>query len=459
MLKKIIAVTLGLFLISCCIVNAAGENIAFTGEKNAGEMFSIFGTGTASVAYITNKKGEKEAAVKTTGLGENTWSSPCVDIFSIIKNDVAKNGAGRYAISFNVMLEGEENKNYDLAVLVRASKKTILFNDGNGGAAGYRTKVGIVKAVTGKWKSFSTTFGVSEEDVQGEETWKLCLDSLPKELHTVWLNDFSIIRVSDDSTPEVKNAMCVDCTKFSGKSTETTPITEGENLLDKATSSFENVANWQDTKWTSFSAGKMSIIEEGYSGSCLKMETPENTWGSPALEIFPYITEAGQYTISMFVKYECEINRKVSLILRGTRKNSFIEQHNKNFYGDIGTKTFKAGQWEKFTSTITVTEEDLVENDSWRLCFSSTQPDVKAVYIDEIVLIKGTVKGLPQNPTPNESVQLEQQEQKEKQEVILYDENIGKTAVKTAVVTFVIVAIVVPLKIFLPKVFKKGAKK
>lgn len=459
MLKKLMAVTLVLFMLSCCIiVKAEGENIAFSGEKNIGEMFSVFGTGKANIEYVTTKKGEKVPAVKTTGLGENTWSSPCVDIFGVIKKDVEKNGAGRYAISFDVMLEGEENKEYDLSLLMRASAKTTLFVNGNGGEAGYRAPLGRVKAVTGKWKSFSTTFGVLKEDVQGEETWKLCLDALPQGLHTVWICDFSIIRFSDDTTTEVKNTFCVDSAKFAEANEENAVVSSGENLLDKATSSFENVANWQNTKWTSFSAGNMSIIKEGYSGSCLKMETPKNTWGSPAIDIFPYITEAGQYSLSMFVKYECEINRKLSLIIRGSRKNSFIEQQNTNFYGDLCTKNVKAGQWEKFSATFNVTEEDLAEKDMWRLCFSSIQPDVKAVYIDEIAIVKGGVKDLPQNPTPNESVQLEQQEQKEKQEVILYDENIKKTAIKTAIITLVIVIVVVPLKI-VSKVFRKGIKK
>ncbi len=458
MLKKLMAVTLVLFMLSCCIiVKAEGENIAFSGDKNIGEMFSVFGTGKANIEYVTTKKGEKVPALKTTGLGENTWSAPCIDIFGVIKKDVEKNGAGRYAISFDVMLEGEENKAYDLSLLVRASAKTTLFVNGNGGEAGYRAPLGRVKAVTGKWKSFSTTFGVLKEDVQGEETWKLCLDALPQGLHTVWICDFSIIRFSDDATTEVKNTVCVDSAKFAEANEEDAVVSSGENLLDEKTSTFENIKNLQETKWYGFSAGKMSIAEEGYRGACLKMETPANSWGSPAVDIFPYITEAGQYSISMFVKYECENDKKLSIILRGSRKNSFIEQRNTNFYGELCTKNFKAGQWEKLTATFTVTEEDIAQPDMWRMCFSSIPADMKAVYIDEVVLIKGGIKDLPQNLTPNESVLLEQQE--ERQEVILYDENIKKTAIKTAINTFIIVIIVVPLKLVLPKVFKKGAKK
>lgn len=459
MLKKIMAVTLVLLLFSCCIAEAAGENIAFSGEQNVGETFSVFGTGKAEIEYVTTKKGEKEMAVKTTGLGKNTWSSPCVDIFAIIKNDVEKNGAGRYAISFNVMLEGEEDKDYNLSLLVRSSEKTTLFTNGNGGEAGYRATLGRINAKTGQWKSFSTTFGVLKEDVEGEQSWKLCLDALPEDLHTVWLNDFSIIRFSDDTSVEVKNIVCVNCTKFSSANgeNEEAVTASGENLLDEKTSGFENTEKWQDTKWTGFSAGTMSVSEEGYSGSALKMETPENTWGSPALDVFPYITEAGQYSISMFVKYDGESAKNLTLIIRGTRVNSFMESKGNNFYSIIGVKTLEAGKWKKFTATFTVTEEDIKEKDTWRLCFSTVETDIEALYIDEVSLVKGDIGELPENPEPDESVQLEQSE--EKATVPLYDESTKTTAIKTAIITFSVTALVIFIKIFLPKILRKGAKK
>lgn len=457
MLRKLIAVALVLFLFSACIVEAEGENAVLQNEKITEDMWSVFGTCNVSTEYVTTKNGAKETALKSTGLGKNTWSSPCVDIFSIIKKDVEKNGAGRYAISFNIMLEGEENKEYNLSLIVRSSQKTTLFNKGDGGEAGYRNGLGRVKAVTGVWKSFSTTFGVLEEDVQGEQTWKLCLDSLPKDLHTVWLNDFSIIRFSDDTSPDVRNTVCVDCTKFADTQRPKENNSPSQNLIENVTSTFEGIKKWQDTQWTSFFAGNMSIAEEGYTGACLKMETPQKTWGSPALEIFPYIKEEGQYSVSMFVKYDGEGEKNLSLILRGTKANSFIQVRDTNFFGTIDVKKVYAGEWTRMTATFTVTKEDIAQDDSWRMCFSTIQPDIKALYIDEVVLIKGSVNDLPKENESNESV--EHQHHKPKEEIPpLYEGNIKKTAITTSIITFIITTLVIVIKIFLPVLIKKVKK-
>lgn len=466
--RKFVALMLILIIfIPFCFVEAAGENIAFqeTVFENGENPWGVFGTGEVGIEQLKTNDGKTELVLKATGLGENTWSSPKFDMFKAIKADVEKNGAGRYAISFNVMLEGEKDKEYDVSVLVRSSNKTALFKNGNGGEAGFRATLGSIKDVSDKWKSFSTTFGVSKEDIEGEQSWNLCLDHITKGLHTVWLSDFSIIRVSDDATPEVKNVLCVDCTKYlpmedSGEKTqEETTAEKKENLLKGATSTFDDITDLKQSGWTGLSAGIMSLTKEGYSGGCLKMETPPNTWGSPVLDIFPYIKEPGKYSVSMMVKYDGDGEKDMALIIRGSRKNSFIEQHNTNFYTDIGTKRVKAGEWTRIMATFTVAKEDILENDSWRLCFSSIAADVKALYIDEVALVNGGVANLPAVAEPNESVQIEQAKREEEQLPPLYDENIKKTAISTAIRTLIVVVVVILLKIFLPKVFKKGVKK
>lgn len=234
-------------------------------------------------------------------------------------------------------------------------------------------------------------------------------------------------------------------------------IPQSENLIDSKTSSFSGISNWRETDWIGFYAGNMSLSEEGFSGACIKMETPENTWGSPALDIFPYIKEPGQYVFSAFVKYDGEGEKNFDFILRGTKETSIIEKRGKNFYGSICVKRVKAGQWEKVTASFYVTEEDLKADDVWNLCISVVEPDIKALYFDEVVLIKGKANALPEISEPNENVVFD--EEPEKGEKQLYDPAIKETAKKTAIITSVIVVIVVLIKIFLPIIMKKGVKK
>ena len=231
-----------------------------------------------------------------------------------------------------------------------------------------------------------------------------------------------------------------------------------ENLIDSKTSSFDGIQDLRETKWFSFYAGEISISDNGFSGSCLKMETPRDTWGSPALDIFPYIDKPGQYIFSAYVKYDGQGEKHLNFILRGTRATSIIEKFGKNYYGSICAKRIKAGQWEKFTTVFNVTEEDLKLEDHWNLCISVVEPDIEALYFDEVVLIKGAANN---NATNNETVtepskelesnvDAEFKEKTIKEKKQLYDPVIMETAIKTVKITAIVVAVVVLIKIILP---------
>ncbi len=423
--------------------------------------WKTIGTCEIGTQQTTTKDGKKDQALRATGLGVDTWSSPSYDIYNAIKADVEKYGSGRYAITFNLMFEGEEGKEYDFNFLVRASNKTDLFSNGDGGAGGYRCSLGRGRIKSGVWRNVSTTFGISKSDVQGEETWVLCFDGIKEDIKSIWIDDFTLMRVSDDATPKVKNFMCVDSPKYmatGGQQTSNDEETKEEtkkgiNLLENYTPTFSGLATWQQSGWEGFVAGKMSLSDEGYSGNCLKMETPEKTWGSPALNVYNYIDEPGQYTFAVFVKYDGNNEKKFNFIIRGTKVTSFIRESGSNFIGPLGAKKVTAGQWSKVVFTFNVTADDLKTEDSWKICISTVDNDIQALYFDEAVLIKGDASNLPDDPTPDEGVILEQKAEKEEKQ--LYDPETKDVAVKTLIITAVVVFVVISTKIFLPMVIKK----
>ncbi len=231
-----------------------------------------------------------------------------------------------------------------------------------------------------------------------------------------------------------------------------------KNLVEERTSTFENVNSVAESGWMGFSAGTLSIDANGYRGSCLKMTTPSQTWGSPTIDIFPFIKEEGTYSISMFVKFDGEKEQGLSFVLRGTRENSFIIAQGTNFFISIGSKKVQPGQWTKMTAQFIVQKEDILEKDSWKLCFSTIKPDIKAIYIDDFVLIKGKVSELPENTETDEDIIISE-DSRPKQDKELYPPQIKKTVIITSIVTVVIVALTITFKIVVSKKFKRGKEK
>ena len=253
--------------------------------------------------------------------------------------------------------------------------------------------------------------------------------------------------------------LCFSCFGVSAADDkESAQSNTAKNLVEERTSTFENVNSVAESGWTGFSAGTLSIDANGYRGSCLKMTTPAQTWGSPTIDIFPFIKEEGTYSISMFVKFDGEKEQGLSFVLRGTRENSFITAHGTNFYVNIGSQKIQSGQWTKMTAQFIVKEEDFSEKDSWKLCFSTIKPEVEAIYIDDFVLIKGKVSELPENTEPDEDI-IVSEDSRPKQDKELYPPQIKKTVVITSIVTLIVVALTITLKIIISKKFKQGEEK
>lgn len=452
-------------------ISAADTNLIPEADckMNKGNNWAPYTGGKVSVVSLKTATDSKNTVLKATDLGKNTWETPFLEIFAIIKDDVDKNGAGRYKVSFEYMFQGEEDKDYNITTMIRSTRPMKVLTKKNNDSTQFRDSMGRISGKTGVWRTFNTTFGVVEEDVQNANTsWMFCFDGFPTDLTTMYFDDFVITRtaVKDITDVSVKGTVVSNSVKFKGAQTITDKNESSENtgnvqhcvnLLDKKTSTFDNIKTVEESGWTGFSSVDLSIVQGGYKESCLKMTTPKQTWGSPTIDIFPYIKEAGTYSLSMFVKFDGDTEQNLALILRGTRENSFIEERGGNFYGIISTKNVQAGQWTRITAQFTVSEND-ISADSWKLCFSTIKPEIKAIYVDEVVLIKGETDQLPENNEPDEAIVVADGTLKQN-DGSLYNPQIKKVAITTSVVTIVVVAVTIALKIIIPKIFKKGEEK
>lgn len=488
MLKRFIAVFITvsiLFSIPLLTVKAKGANLI---SANDSQMNDISSWRAFEGGYVQMGSANGENVLFASGLGTRTWYTPAYNIYNVIRSDVLKNGGGRYQISFSIALIVTGDGEQEISSMIRSTNKTPIMDIANNEKDEFRKKLSIVFGKNGEWKDYSITIGVKPEDVKNEgEEWLFCFDKIPEALTGMYIDDFSVCRYSDDSEQTVLMHSCKPSKKtFSGVASNATPtaktnatpvprvtpsasgntavnsgtVETGKNLFDEKTSTLENVNAVGQTAWTTFSSIGLSISDGGYSGKCLKATGHSVTWASPAINIFPYIKEAGTYTFSAMVKVTgSKEETDYSFIIRGTKEKSFIPQRGSNFFGSVGRGKLTSGEWSRIVGQFTVSEEDMEEQDTWTLCISSIPLEVGEVFIDEAVLIKGTEKQLPEMKEPDEGVSVKEGSVSKYTVGQLYKPELKEAIITTSIYTSLVVVLVIAGRIFLLMLIKKGRKK
>jgi predicted small lipoprotein YifL len=183
-------------------------------------------------------------------------------------------------------------------------------------------------------------------------------------------------------------------------STQATPTAapdeSEENLVPEKSATFETAKDGADTGWgllpDSLDTGTITLVQEGIEGSkCIKYapgEGNKETWYGPAINIRPFIKEAGEHEITFDFKSETP---SPGWLIRGKSKddeNSFITQNQTNgLYYMITEPTMEMqGEegWKTVTITVVIEEDDLQgsENHFWIFI-----PDHLNVLTDMVVYI------------------------------------------------------------------------
>lgn len=176
------------------------------------------------------------------------------------------------------------------------------------------------------------------------------------------------------------------------------------------------------------------------------------SWCSPALNIYPYITQSGQYIVAMLIRVEFNgTASSPSLTLRGDSQNSFIQNHNTQFFTGIGGTQEKivSGEWTAVSGTFTVTQGDLAGAHHWALCLGNLPEDTVSVSIDGVSLVKdGNVQppagGGQQN---NQNGQNELNSSMETGSKVIFNPLTWAAAIGTAGATLSLVLVAIAFKI------------
>ncbi len=181
-------------------------------------------------------------------------------------------------------------------------------------------------------------------------------------------------------------------------------VEESKNLIPQKASTFEGATSYSNAGWTSLGNPTLSIVNDDVHGNYLK-NVPIATYSTGMFDISPYITEAGEYTISFdyMVEGSSENAKPFAGVIRTSAKTSFAQSgSDTSAYGGTGNASIiENGEWYTFTTTVTVKAEDLGVGTPWNFGVHTieeitledeTTQLLSAIYMDNLTLVKNVYK-------------------------------------------------------------------
>ena len=174
---------------------------------------------------------------------------------------------------------------------------------------------------------------------------------------------------------------------------------ESKNLIPEKASTFEGATSASNAGWGYIGSPILSIVSDDY-GSCMKVDPNGANYSSPMLNIAPYITEPGEYTVSFRYKVvgANTEGKSFSGIIRTDAENSFATAKSGQYYYSLTSSGIvEEGTWQTFTDIFYVEDEDIASPNNvgapWRLGLHVIEVStVKEIYIDDVTLVKTEIK-------------------------------------------------------------------
>lgn len=431
-MKKFISVFLAAVLLAAVFfalpINAKGENIVpadDSSEFSRADLWSNHFGGELSAVPVLKEGWSNNYCLAFSRKGLPSWVSPCIDLYPVLSEDLLKNSAQgetvRYKIEFDFFIGGDESaaSKTQINTLFRCTNEISSTHIANSDNTEFRFSTGDTEIYMQYWYHFTTSASFAYEDVSGTQQWLFCFDSINDNVTGIYIDNFSVCRteksISKKVTPDYSGTESVG---VEGERTEDISIIKAEeikrpvsipdtgeivttskNLLTGSDTDFET----EDVNWYSFGRAQIAFAE-GYEGNGLKMSTIVASWSSPAINIAPYINQAGVYSVGFFIKFEGENEEsQANILLRGGSPTSFMDQSGGNVLGTLSTFRVKNGEWKFVSGEFTVKAEDLANKDEWILCIGSISDGTTTATIDNAQVIFGRMSDLKKGDGSGES--------------------------------------------------------
>lgn len=176
-----------------------------------------------------------------------------------------------------------------------------------------------------------------------------------------------------------------------------------ENYVDAKNSGFEDAKSITDTGWfrlVSSTGGDTNGIElktdGGHTGKNYIQAKIEQSWYSPAINIYPFLKEAGEgtYRIAVYMRSsDPSFAGKSAFVVRGKEADIsgtdvfpfIVDRGSGNFYGSTSATCGDPDEnkWILFVSTpFDVDPESLIDDHSWWFCVDTLKKDTTLDFDD-----------------------------------------------------------------------------
>ncbi len=167
-----------------------------------------------------------------------------------------------------------------------------------------------------------------------------------------------------------------------------------DTLVPLINANFDSADSIGDTQWGIIGQAEISIDDDGFVGNCLKItkdDSKDASFHSGMLNIAPYITEPGDYTLRFKFKVigADNTNNVFAGVIRTDSKVSFTPERTNTTMSYVGTGSaapVEDDTWYLYTGQVTVAPSDIGEGGKWRFGLQSIQEGVSEIWIDELEL-------------------------------------------------------------------------
>ncbi len=389
---------------------------------------------------IEYSSGENPYMIFQTVSGKN-WCSPALNLGAVPMG-------GIFQLDYDIYLVSNQNTT-SLNNVIRSKYQLSVSTAYNQSTSSYYGSIGrLSNAKTNQWVHYTTTFGIrNEESHLLTQEALFCFDNIGADIAYIYLDNVELRlleytytatmqpidmengelnptpvptpRLSDSSGPSVvtmpptappQTVQTPPLPSATGHVAQETwapflptPVLGEENLLEAASSTFEGILPGMEVSWIKYN-GTLKIDEDGYEGSCLTLYNISQG-DSPYLKLSKYITQPGDYTVSMMVRVACENETDPILptltVQSDMPASLFSSAQDGGYFTNIGeaSETMVTQRWYELKGTFSVGHNDLPGEDiQWLLCLTGLPEGVSQISVDNVLLTRGelTVTEAPQ---------------------------------------------------------------